>query len=188
MTRRRVLAFILAFFGLWILAWVIFRSLSGSNVGIAADTMAGLEYWLVAKTLVWGLFPYFFVNRSLGQTREFVGLGRGGLRRGLPTGAPVSLLWAALSLGIAWAAGRHFERPVIGASWLYIVLVTPFLEELMFRGFIHAGLRECKWSAWKTAIATSLLFVLIHCVGWTFQGKLAVNLFFAYPLSLLVFS
>ena len=49
-------------------------------------------------------------------------------------------------------------------------------EEIMFRGFILSGLLAIGMKGKMTNVVTTVLFVLIHCVGWSFQGVLMHNL------------
>jgi membrane protease YdiL (CAAX protease family)/uncharacterized RDD family membrane protein YckC len=44
---------------------------------------------------------------------------------------------------------------------LAIVVLAPFAEELFFRGFFFAGLRQ-RWSLWPSAILSGAIFGLVH--------------------------
>jgi membrane protease YdiL (CAAX protease family) len=47
------------------------------------------------------------------------------------------------------------------AAVVMIALLAPIAEELFFRGFLFAGVRS-RWSLWPAAIASGLIFGLVH--------------------------
>lgn len=64
-------------------------------------------------------------------------------------------------------------------QWLWLVLVTPVLEELAFRGFLQTELRQrLAWRMGRISLAnvlTSGVFVGLHC--WQSQTLLAAAVF-----------
>ena len=105
-------------------------------------------------------------------------LGRLGLRGFQPS----AFGWMFAVLGIYYAGAIAFSalvvqpkqedigkqlgvcNPGIGiaifAVWAIIVL-APFAEEIFFRGFFFAGLRQ-KWSLWPSALLSGAVFGLVH--------------------------
>lgn len=52
-----------------------------------------------------------------------------------------------------------------GERWLgfvVLVIITPFFEELLFRGILFSKIRHSGLSVWPTAILVSVLFGLAH--------------------------
>lgn len=47
-------------------------------------------------------------------------------------------------------------------AFFVLVLITPFFEEVLFRGFLYGRLRQAKVSWWIPAIVVSALFGLAH--------------------------
>ena len=46
--------------------------------------------------------------------------------------------------------------------WFAVVVVTPFGEETLFRGFLFRGWLRSPRDAWPVIVITSLLWALIH--------------------------
>jgi membrane protease YdiL (CAAX protease family) len=52
------------------------------------------------------------------------------------------------------------------AFWLAIGLIGPFFEEVLFRGFLFAGLLRSRLGAAWTIIITGLVFAMVHAVQY----------------------
>lgn len=57
----------------------------------------------------------------------------------------------------------------LSLTFISLVLLPPLAEEIVFRGFLYAGLR--RYGAWVALIVTSLLFAMPHLLE-TSDGKL----------------
>ena len=107
-----------------------------------------------------------------------VGIGTFALSSGIGT----AINW--LSLDALDARGAHVADPLLQwpVLWMFIltcVIGAPLSEELLYRGFLYAGLRESPLGFWGTAIVTSLVWAAWHglalhiivpvfCVGMVF--------------------
>jgi membrane protease YdiL (CAAX protease family) len=192
-SARRIVAFVITFFGLWALAWLIRWALDGWWQ-ISHGSTRDMAYWAVAKCLVWVVFPFFFWGGSRVLTRAglaeqlaFIGLLRGTAWRGIKVGLAATAIWLLLSLAVSAARGVTIVVDT-GPVGLYAILVTPTFEEVMFRGFIQWALAAGGLRFWLVNVIGAVLFLMIHCLGWAFQGVLVGNLFSAYPFSLLLLS
>lgn len=180
---RRVAVFVAGLFALWAAAWICRQALP-----VAWSPSADLAYWATAKALVWGGFPVaFWWGRLPGGQLAFIGIRRDSVRAGLLLGAALAGGWVLISLGRAAVGGLT----VTGAAPLtaaYAIAMTPILEELVFRGYLQSALvaRGTPFAVVNPLIAG--LFLLMHVLGWAFQGVAAANLFSPYPISIVVLS
>jgi uncharacterized protein len=69
-------------------------------------------------------------------------------------------------VGFTTAAGWQLALAFIG-----LVVIPPFAEEIVFRGFLYRGLAS-KWPKILSALITSLIFALLH-----FQWNVSVDVF-----------
>lgn len=154
----------------YILPWLCFAALYGSQVVVAVLALAGcvvspgVAYWIMGPwgvfslTVLGGLFALgvvygFLRSRSAG---EF--LGRLGLRFP-PRDVSIPLVLLGLALGLAAnslaarfpaeaAVNPAFLKPFANGSregaYLYAVMLVagPFVEELVMRGFLYQGFRK----------------------------------------------
>jgi hypothetical protein len=77
--------------------------------------------------------------------------------------------------GLSWALGRNIVTPFqsdiyatasavgwLPLLWFAVVVVTPFGEETLFRGFLFRGWLRSPRDAWPVIVITALLWALIH--------------------------
>lgn len=85
----------------------------------------------------------------------------------LDVGATLRLLWtgveddgvahSGLSV-ILTASDRAYLLPVL----LLVILITPLLEEILYRGFVQRGFRTLGLPPWAAILAASLPFTMMH--------------------------
>jgi membrane protease YdiL (CAAX protease family) len=186
---RRVVVFVGLFFALWTGAWLI-------NLAVAdwwGSSLGGLAYWVVAKFLVWVVFPALFwggrqvlTRAGLAHQAAFIGLRRDTVRQGLRLGLVATAIWIVLSLAVAAPGGIRIAG--VGLVGVYTFLVTPVFEEVLFRGYIQSALIAHGLRFWVVNVTGAGLFLLAHCLGWAFEGVLGSNLLSTYPLSIILLS
>lgn len=142
--------------------------------GSGADTV----YWILAKFLVWVVFPFLFMAQPLWKQAVFIGLQAQCLRRGLMFGAGAAAVWLFLSALRFFLTGQHFGLSMSAFIAFYTVILTPIFEEIMFRGYIQSALTALKTPFALADVITTALFLVPHCIGWSFQGVLSANLTF----------
>lgn len=120
----------------------------------------------------------FWLPRSLLAVLEVVlvwaivcGLHRrrpaaGALELGLGGPWPAAIGWMALAVAPMWLFFA-FTQPLAADARVgevaYLALLSPFAEEVVFRGFAFGQLhRRAGWGLWPALIATSLLFGYGH--------------------------
>jgi membrane protease YdiL (CAAX protease family) len=106
----------------------------------------------------------------------------------LKTVIPVSLLYIVASVSLTVVVGLLFsefnaeQAQEIGfstktggvelvAAFFSLVIFTPFIEEVIFRGVLFRGLRT-RYKFWPVVIATSLIFAIAHA-----QWNVAIDTF-----------
>ncbi|MDZ4249159.1 MAG: CPBP family intramembrane glutamic endopeptidase [Candidatus Nanopelagicales bacterium] len=143
-------------------------------LGSGADLVLGtLVPWIVMAG-----WPLWIVHRRGNGPRIDLGLrlSWSDLGWGLLGGVAALVLGSlAAALTTLWvgdfdSAAGDVAREIAesGAAWLLVlfavlvVVGAPFVEELVFRGLLWAGLRRRGWSAWVTGVVTTLAFALFH--------------------------
>lgn len=137
------------------------------NQMLLAFAMLGLEALLIPPVWWWGMRKHGAPPASLGlrpapwpRSLLYVGLG----------------LVAILALNAGWSvvmerfglAGQPDIVPLFGegltgllSALLVAAVVAPVAEELFFRGFLYAGLRDC-WGLPAGVAISSILFGVVH--------------------------
>ena len=118
----------------------------------AADAAAKLVLWVIAPVL----FLMAATGQSLARTlREF------GLGSGAAAGYAFGLL-ATMPMMVALPLTARVSAPGLD-TLADTVLLGPFAEEVLFRGFLLAFLvRRAGWPLWAALAATSFAFGLAH--------------------------
>jgi CAAX protease family protein len=92
-------------------------------------------------------------------------------KRGLIIAVIVTLAWCVLVVAGESIFSRRSPGAILGArssGWVTILLgvfLSPFAEEILFRGFILNRLNE-SLSFWKSNLISSILFLLAHVPYW----------------------
>ncbi len=177
MTRRSFVIFIFSFFVLWTGTWLLHQLLV-LHFGLWDASQSGRDtvYWASMKFVVWVLFPWLYWRKRISNIRDFIGLSPSTIKRGYRWGSVATVVWVILILSSIVIRHQHFTGVSNWPAFIYTILLTPIVEEIMFRGFIISGLLVLKVEEKRANVITTLLFVLIHVVGWSFQGVLVANL------------
>ena len=160
------------------------------HVGISfglAISVSGLLIYIILIPLI---LLFIRVDGSLDRMKEMLKFGSTKRALILLLGIPivVTIIDFVLTMvyGIAWFGifGEPSTNTDLGTSWesstvdiallfLSVAIVTPIVEELMFRGYILDAINR-KHSDWTAIIWSSILFGLIHIdsfvVGQAFMG------------------
>ena len=184
---------ILVFLIVWwvaliIAATVVFLAiyLVGISEGLAISVSGLLAYIiLIPITLL-----FIHVDGSLDRIRDMLKFGSTKrvliLLLGIPIVVTIIDFVLTIVYGIAWIGifGEPSTNTDLGTNWesstvdiallfLSVAIVTPIVEELMFRGYILDAINR-KHGDWTAIIWSSILFGLIHIdpfvVGQAFMG------------------
>lgn len=129
---------------------------------------------------------------SLTEAFSLRGSGKSGQERIADAVLVVGLLVALRVFGLVWglvARGLNLEVPAgdrlvevfgqgpvgLGLSALIVVLVTPVIEELVFRGVVQKGLTE-RFSPWYAIAGSAAVFAAFHFTAWMFVPIFALGM------------
>ena len=177
-TWPRLIILVALFVLLWIVAWIVHNQVVASALHLIAGSVADTIYWIIAKFLVWVVFPFLFAAQPLWKQVALIGLQSQYLRRGLVFGAGASAVWLILSALRFFLTGQHFGLTMSAFIAFYTFVLTPIFEEIMFRGYIQSTLAALKTPFVLADLVTTALFLVPHYIGWSFQGVLSANLTF----------
>ncbi len=184
---------ILAFLIVWWIAMIIAISviflvmyLVGISEGLAISVSGLLAYIILIPLIL----LFIHVDGSLDRIKDMLKFGSTKRALILLVGIPIIITIIDFVLtvvyGIAWIGifgepststdlGTYWESSSIDVALLFlsVAIVTPIVEELMFRGYILDAINR-KHSDWTAIIWSSILFGLIHIdpfvVGQAFMG------------------
>lgn len=144
--------------------------LLGTGIGlvIAATVpwlaMAGWPLWATSR---FGNGPVLDLGMRL--TTSDVGIGIAAGVAALVLGTIAAYLTRLVAGDFESAAGEAaLEAASNGGRWplivfaVLVVVGAPFVEELLFRGLLWAGLRRRGWGALATGVTTTVVFALFH--------------------------
>ncbi len=161
---KPILIYTAIFFAVWSLRATILYS-------IDRGIQSGVAKWFyseTAKILIWTV-PVFIYLKATGRQEPLAFLK-------LTTPVPRRALWLAVAVIIGYLGGMLIFAHLVegknlsalfhtsGSEILLRLLqtsVSPFSEELLYRGFILTTLSE-RLRFWQANVITTLLFVLIH--------------------------
>ena len=104
----------------------------------------------------------------------------------LPLLLGVGILWALLCRELGWEVGQETLRSIaelegreLGLALVIAILPGPFLEELLFRGFLQGALSQLRGEGAGVA-AGALLFALLHGSSSAFIPLFLLSLFLGW--------
>ncbi|GAA4164040.1 type II CAAX endopeptidase family protein [Gryllotalpicola daejeonensis] len=163
--------------GVWALCGVVILLALDTIGGAFASAQHDVSLWPAVLGLVGvvaavgvGLWLYIAVIMRRWARREPVELTGAGKARNALAGLVIGCLFMAVAFPIVLALGgyrvdgfAHFGAHQV-LNVVSMVLVSAFLEELMFRGILLQAIE--KWLGWIPALAiTSLLFGAVHLLN-----------------------
>jgi membrane protease YdiL (CAAX protease family) len=153
----------------WIAAWLVNLDLrSAWHWAVTTDAI----YWIAMKFLIW-LIPVctliLVVERK--NLVDFLELRRFWKGTAWALLAGLVVLAADFLIG-AHSSVKHFALPEPNAVFLNGVVMAPITEEITFRGFFLERLQLNGMSFWIGNLLTSVVFVAMHIIGWSFQGRI----------------
>jgi membrane protease YdiL (CAAX protease family) len=162
----------------FLIATFAIRPIHFPDIGVQQVAFQLLWYVLLVATL-YGLLaryrrPFW---RSLGWTipfRGFVACVAAGPVLAVGLAALAAVLHAPEESAIQNLVTDRLSRVVV---MLFVALLGPIFEELIFRGFL-LPLFEKSAGPWAAVIMTAFLFALLHgpTVGWAWQSILVIGL------------
>ncbi|MFA6272343.1 MAG: type II CAAX endopeptidase family protein [Patescibacteria group bacterium] len=190
MKFKQILPFIISFFLLWTGAWILHNLLAETIwQALANSENLNMLYWAVMKMCVWIIFPIFYVKRifKLPGIEKFCGIHN--LKNGIIFGVIASIIWVISSYFVeSMKTSQVIFNFAASFTFFWVMTGTPIAEEFTFRGVIQSALQKSGMRFWYANIITSIIFLLMHCLGWAFQGLLQTNLFSISAVGILLVS
>lgn len=133
-----------------------------------AKTAFGVRDWAANASLAQWRLPGCEVDLALpDMTPEMAAAaGAGSLLIGIaPPGGSIPRSWEPLLLraveaGLDIVSGMHVASAV--AMFLFVWLIGPICEEVMYRGLLWGALERLKWGRWAVFCLTTVIFAVSH--------------------------
>jgi membrane protease YdiL (CAAX protease family) len=169
----------------WIIVFVILGGL-GAQFGLTIDPSVVIIFGtllLLIPAWYFTIFKYGATWADLGLRRfqpRAVGLGCGLMLLSLLFNLVYAYILAIFNLEIQPDIAQMFDNT--GLPLVLLVggaIVAPLVEEIFFRGFVFAGLRN-RWDWKKAAVTSAGLFALAHILPTSILPILILGLIFAF--------
>jgi membrane protease YdiL (CAAX protease family) len=165
---------------------IVLSAIAGSPVALPTLHLP-VDHMMVAAVVMAALW---FNRRPLRQYLAMSRLGWGGVGRSIGIGLAAYVAFVVLlgvlevlrSAGVEAAPAPAPTKIVIdnamimslAAYWFVLVVAAPIAEEMLFRGLLYRGL-EAKVGAITTIMITSILFGLVHYLGFGWPRAVATG-------------
>lgn len=183
-------------YGVCLTIWVVFSLLVGQTVAGLILYSLTVSSNLVAQTAVEAALGYVFalliaigglaLVRKKQIDKSAIGLGRLPSWSDIGLGILSVLPYYLLAAAVVWVGVSVLQviDPTVGQEiafknvstrldymlvFITFVVVAPFAEELLFRGYFLGKLSDY-WGKWLAVIATAIIFGLLHLPGFTEDG------------------
>lgn len=175
MKYRKIILYIALFFSLWIIAWIANVALS-ETIWPALKTShnVSLLYWSIMKVLIWVVVPFFYAKKFISSIDIKSLFGLQNIKKGFIYGLAGTTVFLVGSHIIAYITrGQVQLELVLSPTLIWVITGTPISEEFNMRGIVQTSFLKNGMRFWPANIIASLIFLLIHIVGWSFQGGLS---------------
>lgn len=160
---KRVLAYYTFVILVWICAWLLYEQ-------IHLETQSSLikfVYWTIAKLIIW-ILPIVVIIKFWLKQSLIAYLALREWKKGVKIGVIIGLVFIVLSFIVDFFM-RSFVLPGITIGFFSAVLLSPVLEEIVFRGYILGALEKSGYGFWLSNFVAAFTFLGIHLPGWYFM-------------------
>lgn len=169
---NRAIAFVLALIIVWTLFLWLNIFLTARFPALAAGPWH-IVYYVSRKLLLWVVPALWLIHYSGFGVWKIIGLNR--FRQIALWGAGVGLILGAIVTTIKTLTHQPLFQFTVAWSFVNAVLLSPIIEEIVFRGALMESLKT-RYSFIRANLITGILFLCIHMPGWFFQGRLGEKL------------
>jgi membrane protease YdiL (CAAX protease family) len=160
-------------YAVWILLHAIDRVLATHFLWIDNNSFPHVIYYLTKKITIWVLPALFIIYYSHFDLKKIMGFNR--LKSIFVWGGGVGLMIGIVALAVKYYIYKPIFSFILDWNFYNTILVSPIVEELVFRGAV-LQLLKTKYSFFISNLITGVFFLGIHLPGWYFQGRLLTHL------------